>query len=210
MVAIQSFGRIDILQPRSIDDDGAMTRIRYPLTEVLYHSSEPYPVKQVDCFERTLVFVLFSCSKMEELQHKKGLPISFNAPLRKVDTVLDSETRPTKMQIATQTSSIEQLTEQGRLLCKLDAQIATTIETENEFEAEIIIDAESTQEAILDKMSQINGGLSHTSPTTRPLNVSATEFVPSELVPRRERPVSCLPKLNLPSFVGNPLTWQGF
>ena len=92
---------------------------------------------------------------MEELQHKKGLPISFNAPLRKVDTILDSETRPTKMQIATQTSSIEQLTEQGTLLCKLDAQIATTIETENEFEAEIIIDAESIQEAILDKMSQI-------------------------------------------------------
>lgn len=54
----------------------------------------------------------------------------------------------------------------------------------------------------------------HTSPTTCPVNVSAAEFVlPREpvLVPRsREQPVSHSPKLNLPTFAGDPLTWQGF
>ena len=41
--------------------------------------------------------------------------------------------------------------------------------------------------------------------------MSTTEFrVPSEPTHRREQPVSRLPKLNLPSFAGDPLTWQGF
>ena len=73
---------------------------------------------------------------------------------RKVDAILDLETRPTETQITTLTSSIEQLTERGTLLRELDTQIATTIETENELEAEII-KAEAMHEAILDKISQI-------------------------------------------------------
>ena len=92
---------------------------------------------------------------------------------------MDLETRPTKTKIATLTSSIEQLTQRGTLLCKLDAQIAATIKTENELEAEII-EAEATQEAILDKISQIRRRIdSHASPVTHPLNVSATELMPS-------------------------------
>ena len=59
--------------------------------------------------------------------------------------------------------------------------------------------------------------------TTRPLNVAATEFVPTSSdhhtpppsdhhtpPPRREQATSHLPKLSLPSFSGDPLTWQSF
>ena len=151
---------------------------------------------------------------MEESQRKKASRKAYRSHLmrllRKVDAILDLETRPTETQIATLTSSIEQLTERGTLLRELDTQIAATIETENELEAEII-EAEATQEAILDKISQIRRRIdAHAAPVTHPLNVSATEFMPSGPVPRREQPVSRLPKLNLPSFSGDPLTWQGF
>lgn len=77
---------------------------------------------------------------------------------------------------------IEQLTEQT-LLCELHTQIAATTETENELKAEII-KAEATE--ILDKISQIKRRINlHTLPTIRPLDMSATEFAPSEPVPRR-------------------------
>ena len=113
---------------------------------------------------------------MEELQRKKASRKAYRSHLtrlfRKVDAILDSDTRPTETQIAILTSSIEQLTERGTLLRELDAQIAATIETENELEAEII-EAEATQEAILDKISQIKRRIDslHTSPTTHPLSV---------------------------------------
>ena len=151
---------------------------------------------------------------MEELQRKKASRKAYRSHLtrllRKVDAILDSETRSTETQIATLTSSIEQLTERGTLLRELDGQIATTIQTENELEAEII-EAEATQEAIRDKISQIQRKIdSHASSVSRPMSVSASEFVPSDPPPRREPPVSRLPKLNLPSFAGDPLTWQSF
>ena len=97
---------------------------------------------------------------MEESQRKKSSKKAYQSHLthllRKVDAILDLETRPTETQIATLTSSIEletrptetqiatltssieQLTERGTLLRELDTQIAPTIETENELEAEII------------------------------------------------------------------------
>ena len=151
---------------------------------------------------------------MEELQRKKASRKAYRSHLtrllRKVDAILDSETRSTETQIATLTSSIEQLTERGTLLRELDGQIATTIQTESELEAEII-EAEATQEAIRDKISQIRRKIdSHASSVSRPMSVSASEFVPSDPSPRREPPVSRLPKLNLPSFAGDPLTWQSF
>ena len=58
--------------------------------------------------------------------------------LRNVDAILDSNMRPTETQIATVTSSSEQLTEWGTLLRELDNQIAVTIGTEDELEAENI------------------------------------------------------------------------
>ena len=136
---------------------------------------------------------------MEELQHKKASRNTYRShltrPLRKVDAILNSETRSTETQIATLTSSIEQLTERGTLLRKLDGQITTTIQTENELEAEII-EAEATQEFIRDKISQIRLMIdTRTSPISRILSLSATEFVSSDRASkpptRRESPVSC-------------------
>ena len=82
------------------------------------------------------------------------------------------------------------------------------------------------QEGILDKISQVKRILDSRSSTTgHPLDVSAAVFVPTsrelshsetvtsvteEPVPRREQPISRLPKLNLPNFAGDPLTWQSF
>ena len=95
---------------------------------------------------------------MEESERKKASRKAYWSHLacllRKVDAILNLETRPTETQIATLTNSIEQLTELGTLLRELDAQIAATIETKNELEPEII-KAEEMQEAILDKVSQI-------------------------------------------------------
>ena len=147
---------------------------------------------------------------MKESQCKKASRKAYQCHLtrllRKVNAILDLEARPTETQIATLTSSIQQLTKQGTLLCELDAQIAATIEMENELEAEII-EAEATQEAILDKISQIRRRIdSHASRVTRPLNISATEFLLSEPVPRREQPVNYQSNLNLPCFAGDPLT----
>ena len=118
---------------------------------------------------------------MEELQRKKASRKAYRSHLtrllRKVDAILDSDTRPTEAQIATLTSSIEQLTERGTLLRELDNQIAATIGTEDELEAEII-EAEATQESIHDKISQIRRVVElRTTPPTRTLSLSATEFV---------------------------------
>ena len=153
---------------------------------------------------------------MEELKCKKASRKAYRSHLtclfRKVGAILESKIRPTETQKATLTSSIGQLTEWGTLLHEFDTQITATIETENELEAEII-EAKATQEAILDKISQIKQRIDslHTSPATHPLSVSTTEFsVPSEPMHRREQPVSRLPKLNLPSFTDDPLTWLDF
>jgi len=116
------------------------------------------------------------------------------------------------MDIATLTSSIEQLSERRLLLRGLDTRIPATIQREEDLEAKII-EAETTQETILNKISQIQKAVElHTSTTFHPLSVSATEFMPSDPAPRRELSVTAsnLPKLNLPTFAGDPLTWQSF
>lgn len=87
--------------------------------------------------------------------------------LKKINTILDLEMRPTETQIATMTNSIKQLTERGTLLRELDAQITETVETEK-LEADII-EAEATQETILENISQIKQRIGlHTSPNSYP------------------------------------------
>jgi len=71
----------------------------------------------------------------------------------KVNAILDYGMRPIKTQIAIVTSSIEQLTKRGTLLCELNNQIAATIGTEDELEAEIIKASDAKQESIHDKIS---------------------------------------------------------
>ena len=113
------------------------------------------------------------------------------------------------------TSAVEQFTERATMLQQMDNEISSTIQNEDDLEAEIVESA-AIQEAIQDKLTEIKAVLKPPTITTHPLNVSATEFVPSisdhptpPLPPRRET-TSCLPKLNLPSFAGDPLTWQSF
>ena len=127
--------------------------------------------KRIACKEHLFLFRFPLAGKMEESQRKKASRKAYRSHLthlfRKVDAILDPETRPTETQIATLTSSIEQLTERGTLLRELDAQIAATIETENEIVVQII-ESEATREAILDTISQIKRRIDslHTSPTT--------------------------------------------
>ena len=94
------------------------------------------------------------------------------------------------------------------MLQQLDNEICSTIQNEDELEAEIIESA-----AIQDKLTEINAiSNPSTVTTTRPLNVAATEFVPTNSdhhtplssdhhasPPRREQATSHLPKLSLPS-----------
>ena len=90
-----------------------------------------------------------------------------------------------------------------------------TIRGEDELEAEIVESA-AIQEAISDKISQITSVLD--AMTTPTLSASAPVFVPSEQPPMLKPPVvtthrehvSRLPKLHLPTFSGDPLTWQSF
>jgi len=100
------------------------------------------------------------------------------------------------------------------MLQQLDNEICSTIQNEDELEAEIIESA-AIQEAIQDKLTEIKAILNPlTVTTTRPLNVAVTEFVPTidhhTPPPRREQATSRLPKLSLPSFSGDSLTWQSF
>ena len=98
----------------------------------------------------------------------------------------------------------------------MENEISNTTQNENDLEAEIVESA-AIQEAIQDKLTEINAVLNPPITTTCPLNASAIEFVPSisdcptpPLPPRREQTIGHLPKLNLASFAGDPLTWQSF
>jgi len=97
------------------------------------------------------------------------------------------------------------------MLQQLDNEICSTIQNEDELEANIIESA-AIQEAIQDKLTEIKAILNPpTVTTTYPLNIAATEFVSTSdhhtLPSRRKQATSRLPKL---SFSGDPLTWQSF
>lgn len=99
--------------------------------------------------------------------------------IRKVDTIIDSESRPTEKDIVTLTNSMEQFNECTAFLQEVDQEIANTITGEDELEAEIIESA-AIQEVISDKISLIKRILNRLTtpvpPTT--LSMSAAEFLP--------------------------------
>ena len=98
---------------------------------------------------------------------------------KKVDTILNSDSRPNDKQTAILTNAVEQFTERATMLKQLDNEICSTIQNEDELEAKIIESA-AIQEAIQDKLTEIKVILSpSTVTTTHPLNVVATEFVPT-------------------------------
>jgi len=187
---------------------------------------------QKKCPNRTIFCCIFSYSKHHQDEGitthegiKKGISFPFNTHLPKDRRYPQCRYSPGKTQIATLASSLKQLIQKTETLRQLNTEIAEAIQTTEELEAEVL-EAEETQEGILDKISQVKHILELRSSTTgHPLDASATVFVPTpqelshseimtsvteEPVPRREQPVSHLPKLNLPNFGGDPLTWQSF
>ena len=147
---------------------------------------------------------------MEELQRKKmsrkGYRSHLTRLIRKIDAVIDSEIRPTEKDITTLTSSIEQFNEHAAFLQEADQEIANTITGEDELEAEIIKSA-AIQETISDKISHIKRILNRLTTPAAPTTLSVKEFVPlSSPTGTVSTPsVSRLPKLNLPTFTGDPL-----
>jgi len=79
---------------------------------------------------------------MEELQCKKtsrkGFWSNLTRLMKKVDAIMDSESRPSEKDIATLTNSIEQFNEHIMLLKEVDQEIVNTITGEDDLEAEII------------------------------------------------------------------------
>ena len=152
---------------------------------------------------------------MEELQCKKiprkGYRSHLTHLIKKVDAIMDSESRPSEKDFTTLTNSIEKLNECATLLKEVDQEIASTIAGEDELEAEIIESA-AIQEAISDKISQVKRTINIlTMSLPTPLSMSAPEFMPSHH-PTVATPattttpsVSRLTKLSLPTFYGNPL-----
>ena len=117
----------------------------------------------------------------------------------------------TDTQVATLTSSLEQLTQKKEIFQQLHTQLAETIQTSDDLETEIL-EAEEIQDSILDKMSVIKHCLEpKCAPevTTQPLDVSTSEFRPpthpvvtdTEPTVRTREPVNHLPKLTLPIFL---------
>ena len=162
-------------------------------------------------------------AKMSRTAHRSHLTRTY----RKIDDLLTSGRSLSDTQIATLTSSLEQLTQKRETLQQLDTEIAGAIETPEDLEAEIL-EAEETQELLLHKISQIKRMIELTSAPTdwTSLSAEATEFVPAvfsathsttsrpsveEPATRKDHPVtSRLPKLSLPNFAGHPLTWHTF
>ena len=161
---------------------------------------------------------------MDEPQRLKASRKAYRSHLtrlfKKVDEILEKETPITEVQVATLTSSLEQLTQKKDIFQQLHTQLAEAMQTADDLENEIL-EAEEIQDTILDKMSVIKHRLEPrrvSEVTTRPLDVSAPEFRPTShpvvsdtepIVITRE-PVNRLPKLTLPIFSGDHLAWQTF
>ena len=164
---------------------------------------------------------------MERLQRAKASRKAYRSHLmrtyRKIDEVLEAEAPVTDAQIAVLTSALERLNQKKTTISQLDSQIADAIETPEGLEAKIL-EVEGIRDELTDKITRLTQFLEQRRASIRPLDVHATEFVPTPpvsgdtptstaeapLSSTRREPVSRLPKLNLPIFTGDPLTWQGF
>lgn len=166
---------------------------------------------------------------MERLQRTKASHKAYRSHLmrtyKKIDNILQAKAPVTDSQIAILTSVLEQLNQKKTIITQLDSQIAEAIETPEDLETEIL-KAEGIQDELADKITLVRQFLEQRSrDSTRPLDIHATEFVPTpqvseaslpssatSMVPptTRREPVSHLPKVNLPIFSGDPLTWRSF
>ena len=176
---------------------------------------------------------------MERLQRAKGSRKAYRSHFtriyRKIEDIFEADTPMTDSQISTLTSALEQLNQKKTQISQLDVQIAESIENAEDLETEIL-QAEEVQGKLLDRITRLKHFFEQrTRVSTRPLDVRAAEFTPTPLVTEaphsstmtrtltppatdtplssavtRREPISRLPKLSLPIFSGNLLTWQGF
>ena len=95
---------------------------------------------------------------MEETQRAKGSRAAYRAHVtrifKKVDEILETETPLTDPQVAKITSNLEQLAQKKDTLQQLNRQIASTIQTPEDLETEIL-EAEEIQDTIIEYMSLI-------------------------------------------------------
>jgi len=133
--------------------------------------------------------------------------------LQSVDECLSVTTPFTANQTATLKDLHEQLDPKKTLIATLDKQILGSLNDDDEIENEIIQTEEiastiSTAKAkIICRLTTTSAETSATdpiSPATCPLST-----VPEHTV-REPASLTCLPKLDLPQFSGNPLYWQSF
>lgn len=161
------------------------------------------------------------CLKASWKAYRSSLTHTF----RKIDDILQAEAPITDSQIAVLTSALEQLNQKKTILTQLDSQIAKAIETPESLKTEIL-EAEGIQDELADKITLVKHFPEQRSRVSS--CVHTTEFVSTPsvseashgslsapaatLIPptTRREPVSRLPKLNLPIFSGDPLTWQSF
>jgi len=104
---------------------------------------------------------------MEETQHVKGSRAAYHAHVtwifKKVDETLETTSPLTDTQVAKLTGNLDQLTQKKETLLKLNEQIASTMQTSDELEAEIL-EAEEIQDTIIEYMSLIKHRLEKSKP----------------------------------------------
>ena len=156
---------------------------------------------------------------MEELKRFRLSRRGFRAHLATLTTSLTELTErckehpPGEEDIVTLTSLLEQLNRKKEILNGLDEKIAGLTD-EKDLEAEIV-ESEEIQSSISRQITQVKRLLSAPTPTSTPntdttstQNKSKEEVIPRDTATQEN--VIRLPYLNMPTFSGDPLSWEPF
>ena len=124
------------------------------------------------------------------------------------------EQPPGEEDIVTLTSLLEQLNRKKEILNGLDEKIAGLTD-EKDLEAEIVESEEMQLSSISCQITQVKRLLSAPTPTSTPntdrnstQNKSKEEVIPRDTATQEN--VIRLPYLNMPTFSGDPLSWEPF
>ena len=123
-----------------------------------------------------------------------------------------------ELDLASIRSTIEQLKRKQTVLQELDSRITQKLDDPDDLEAEVL-EQEEFQEQISEKIAQIStlitrGPSAPSVPTSQPptQNSQAQSLIqiPAPIADNSPGRHSCLPKLKLPTFSGDPLEWLTF
>ena len=89
-------------------------------------------------------FITADSAKWRDYSEQRHQHSHLTRTYQKIDKILRTDTALSETQVATLTSSLEQLTQKREMLRQLDAEIAQAIQKEDELEAEIL-EVEETQ-----------------------------------------------------------------